>query len=88
MRTRMISMGVAMMAPALFGGCDPIITIAGAMFPAWLFCALAGLLTALICRPLFAASGVERFMWPLVLVYPSIATIAATATWMIFFNRL
>lgn len=79
---------MAVAVSATISGCDPIITIAGALFPAWLFCAMAGLVTAISVRPLFIALGLEPFMRPLILIYPSIAVTAATLIWLLFFNRL
>jgi hypothetical protein len=80
---------LASLAPiATLGGCDPIITVAGAMFPAWLLCALVGITAASVFRPLFIGLGLEQFIRPAILVYPSLAVIVGTITWLIFFSRL
>ena len=54
----------AAVAAAGLSGCDPVLTIAGAHFPAWLICALAGALVAALLRPLFLALCIEAYLWP------------------------
>ena len=54
----------AAVAAAGLSGCDPVLTIAGAHFPAWLVCALAGALLAALLRLLFLALCIEAYLWP------------------------
>ena len=70
------------------GGCDPIVNIAGANFPAWLLCAIAGALLAVALRQLLAASGLEPHLGPLVIIYPSLAILLACVVFLIFFSRV
>src|SRR5260221_12830626 len=53
----------ALSAVGLFG-CDPVLPIAGAHFPAWLVCALAGALFAAFMRPPFLALRIEVYLLP------------------------
>ena len=69
-------------------GCDPVLNIAGAHFPAWLVCALAGALGAALTRPLFLAVHIEAYLWPLPLVYASLAVLLACIMYLLFFNRI
>ncbi|MBF6559497.1 MAG: hypothetical protein IVW56_04320 [Candidatus Binataceae bacterium] len=78
---------VSALAPAL-AGCDPVIDIAGANFPGWLVCAIAGIIVAAAMRPLFVALKLEPHLGPLMIVYPCLALLAACATFLIFFNRI
>jgi len=73
---------------ALFAGCDPVVDIAGADFPAWLICAIAGVALAAAFRALFAAIRLEPHLGPLTLVYPCLALLLSCVVWMIFFNRI
>jgi len=68
------------------GGCDPIINIYGSFFPAWVVCLVAGVLLTVLLRFLFAAIGVEQYLGPLVLIYPSLALLATLVTWLILFQ--
>lgn len=68
------------------GGCDPIINIAGANFPAWLFCAIVGGIVAIASRPVFVTLGIEPYLWPLPAVYIALAVLAACMVYLIFFR--
>jgi hypothetical protein len=71
----------------LMAGCDPIITIAGASFPSWLLCMLAGAILAAIVRPLLVVARLEPYIGPLMLFYPGLIAMLAMIAWLVFFNR-
>lgn len=79
-------------AAALVGisiaGCDPVINVAGANFPAWLLCLLAGALLAAILRPLLIFARLDRYLGPAPIIYTSLAVLFALIVWIIFFNRI
>lgn len=75
-------------AAALCAGCDPVIDIAGADFPAWLVCMIAGVALAAALRALLAAIRIEPYLGPLTIVYPCLALLLSCVVWMIFFNRI
>ena len=79
---------VGLGSAATLAGCDPVINIAGANFPGWLLCAIAGIVIAGALRPLFHALRIEPYMGPLAIVYPALAALAACVVWLIFFNRV
>lgn len=72
----------------VLGGCDPIVTIAGANFPSWLFCMIIGGIVAALLRPLLVVARLEPHLGPLVIFYPSLIAMFAMITWLIFFNRV
>ncbi|MGH6739354.1 MAG: YtcA family lipoprotein [Bradyrhizobium sp.] len=65
-----------------------MIDIAGADFPSWLICMIAGIALAAALRSLFAATRIEPHLGPLTVVYPCLALLLSCAVWMIFFNRI
>jgi hypothetical protein len=69
-------------------GCDPVINIAGANFPAWLFCAICGGILTAVIRPVFVVTRVEGYLWPLPLVYLSLTILLGCVVWLMFFNRI
>jgi hypothetical protein len=75
-------------AAVLLAGCDPVVNIAGANFPSWLFCAICGAILTAVIRPLLVATGVETYLWPLPVVYLSLAVLMGCIVWLIFFNRI
>lgn len=72
----------------LCAGCDPVVDIAGADFPAWLICAIAGVALAAAARMLFDTTGLEPYLGPLTVVYPCLAVLLGCVVWLIFFNRI
>lgn len=77
-------MSIAMLTLA---GCDPVVNIAGANFPAWLLCAIVGAILAATFRPIFAATGIERHLGPLLLIYPCLAVLLSCLVYLTFFTR-
>ncbi|HMK67551.1 MAG TPA: YtcA family lipoprotein [Stellaceae bacterium] len=67
--------------------CDPLIDVAGAFFPAWILCIAVAIAATALLRVVFARTGLERSLGPLVVVYPGLATAIALACWVIFFRR-
>jgi hypothetical protein len=70
------------------GGCDPVVNIAGANFPSWLVCAIAGAVIAALIRPIFLWTRIEPYLWPLPIVYLSLGVLMGCVVYLIFFNRI
>ena len=77
-----------LIAPLGVAGCDPVVNIAGANFPAWLLCAIAGALLTAAIRPLLATIGLEPHLGPRPLIYASLAVLLGCIVWLAFFNRI
>ncbi len=75
-------------AAVLVAGCDPVVNVAGANFPSWLFCAICGAILTAVIRPLFVATRLEKYLWPLPIVYSSLSILLGCLVWLIFFNRI
>ena len=72
----------------LLAVCDPVVNIAGANFPSWLFCAICGATLTALIRPIFVVTRVESYLWPLPIVYSSLTILMGCIVWLIFFNRI
>jgi hypothetical protein len=72
----------------VLGGCDPVINIAGANFPSWLVCAICGAILTIAIRPIFVVTRIETYLWPIQIVYLSLAVLMGCIVWLIFFNRI
>ena len=69
---------------ALFiSGCDPVISVAGANFPVWMLCLIAGIVVSLSLKPLFVATGIDDGMTPRPLVYSCLALTIAFLCWLL-----
>ncbi len=86
MRKRVTLSLPGLMMMCALAGCDPIINIAGANFPAWLLCAIVGAFVAAAFRPAFGAAGIEPYLWPLPAVYIALAVLAACLVYLAFFR--
>ena len=78
----------ASLSAVVLSGCDPVVNVAGANFPAWLVCALGGALGAALLRSVFVAVGIEAHLWPVALVYVSLAVLIACVISLVCFNRI
>jgi hypothetical protein len=78
----------AVVGCVLLAACDPVLNVAGANFPAWLVCALGGAVGAAVLRPVFVAARVEPYLWPVGLVYASLAVAIACVVYLVCFNRV
>jgi hypothetical protein len=78
--------GLAPVALLLAGGCDPVFDIEGSFFPAWMLCIAVGIALAVVGRRVLAALGLEPYLGPLVLVYPSLALLFTLVLWLALFR--
>jgi hypothetical protein len=85
---RVVAVSIAICCAIALAGCDPVVNIAGANFPAWLLCAIAGAMLAVAIRPIFVVTGLEPHLGPLVVIYPSLAILMACTVFLVFFNRV
>ena len=69
-------------------GCDPVVNVAGANFPAWLMCAIVGGILAAMFRPIFVATKVEPYLGPLLVIYPCLGILLGCLIYLIFFSRI
>jgi YtcA family len=76
------------LAALWLAACNPVIAIAGAEFPDWLVCVIAGSLLSAACHPLLRLSGLERHLRPLAFFYGSLIVMFSLAMWLIFFNHI
>jgi hypothetical protein len=76
---------------ALLGGCAaqgaPSFILFGAYFPAWMFCAVIGIVVALVSRVGMVATGLSDTMPFQLFVCASIGLIVAVSAWLLWFGR-
>jgi hypothetical protein len=86
--TRLEQPLIAVLMALWLAGCDPVINVAGANFPAWLLCLLVGAGLAAICRPVLVHVRLDPYLGPAAIIYSSLAVMFALIVWIIFFNRV
>ena len=64
----------------------PQINVVGSFFPSWMLCAAIGIGVAVIARLLFVRLGVDPYVGPRALVYPSLAILVTLVLWVALFR--
>jgi hypothetical protein len=69
-------------------GCSraPTFNILGSFFPAWILCAVLGILLAVLVRVVFVRLDFEKELSPLILVYPCLALLFTFSIWLLFYS--
>jgi YtcA family len=80
--------GASCVAALAMTGCSraPSFNILGSFFPAWLLCGVLGVALAVVARVVFARTGFEKELSPLIVVYPCLAAFFTFSIWLIFFS--
>ena len=65
---------------------DPLLDIAGAYFPAWLACMVAGALGTWLISQTLARFGLAAALRPSVLMLPALFALLTCGVWMMFFS--
>jgi YtcA family len=64
----------------------PQINVIGSFFPSWMLCAVIGIVVALLVRGLLVRTGIDPYVGPRALVYPSLAVLVTLVLWVTFFR--
>jgi len=64
----------------------PQINVIGSFFPSWMLCAAIGIVAAVLARHLFVRVGVDPYLGPRMLVYPSLAILVTLLLWVALFR--
>ena len=77
-----LATGVAL----VLAGCAPVINIEGSFFPAWILCLLMGVGLTAVLRPVFARTGLEPHMGPLLVIYPCLCLLLTFGLWLVLYR--
>lgn len=76
--------------PLILSGCSrsgaPSLVLFGAFFPDWMFCALLGIVVAIVARGVFVATGLSSVLPQQLFVCLSIGLIFAILAWLLWFG--
>ena len=64
----------------------PHINVVGSFFPSWMLCAAIGIVVAALARRLFVRVGIDPYVGPRALVYPSLALLVTLVLWVTWFR--
>lgn len=65
---------------------DPLLDVAGAYFPAWLACMIAGALGAWLLGECLSRIGLAAVLRPPAIMYPSVFAALTGGVWLLFFS--
>lgn len=87
-RLRIAVLGACAATMLAATGCSraPSFNILGSFFPAWILCAVIGILLTVGVRILFVRAKFEQELSPLILVYPCLAAFFTFSIWLVFFS--
>ena len=65
---------------------DPLLDVAGAYFPAWLGCMIAGALGTWLLGEILTRLGIGAALRPAVLMVPALFATLTCVVWLVFFS--
>jgi hypothetical protein len=69
----------------LMGGCDPLVNIEGAFFPAWFISGVSGVIAMVLTWTLLRRFGVDQFMWARPFTYVCLLIMYTCLTWLVLY---
>jgi len=79
---------IALLAPlGLLTGCDPILSIDGAFFPAWLLCMIGAAFLLGLIRLVLNRWKIEQHVGPRTLVYVCTYLTCTLGLWLLIFRK-
>lgn len=63
----------------------PSLVVFGAFFPAWIFCALLGVVGAVVARVVLVRLGVDEFLPAKLVVYLALAILIGLGVWRLWY---
>lgn len=67
--------------------CDPIVSIDGAFFPAWMISLITGIAGSALIRQWLIHAGIDRHIAPRVVVYPCLALLITVSFWLLLYRQ-
>ena len=70
-------------------GCSysPTMDLLGSYFPAWMLCAVVGIVAAIIIRQILVVAGINDYVVAPLLTYAGLAVSATLLAWLIWFGH-
>ena len=79
-----------MAIPAIFTvfltACDPMLSIQGSFWPAWIICILAGLMASMVLMWQLVRHRLAPFLGPPLLIVPSLWALCTFVIWLLFYS--
>jgi len=66
---------------------SPTLDLFGSYFPAWMLCAVVGILSAVIIRQVLIVAGIGEYVIAPLLTYAGLAVSATLLVWLVWFGH-
>ncbi|MGZ5531892.1 MAG: YtcA family lipoprotein [Methylomonas sp.] len=71
----------------LLTACDPMVSLQGSFWPAWIICILAGLAASMLLMWQFIRLRLAPHLGPPLLIAPSLWALCSFVIWLLFYSR-
>ena len=78
---------VAIALPVAACNYSPTINLLGSYFPAWMLCAVIGIVASVIIRQILAVAGINDYVVAPLLTYAALAVSATLLAWLLWFGH-
>ena len=85
--TPLASWRVAIALPVAACSYSPTIDLLGSYFPAWMLCAVIGIVASVIIRQILAVAGINDYVVAPLLTYAALAVSATLLAWLLWFGH-
>jgi len=70
-------------------GCShaPTLNLLGSYFPAWMLCAVVGIVASVIVRQILVVSGISEYVVAPLLTYAALALFVTFLIWLLWFSH-
>jgi hypothetical protein len=66
--------------------CDPMLSIEGSFWPAWIICILAGLMASMVLMWQLVRRRLAPYLGPPLLIVPSLWALCTFVIWLLFYS--
>jgi YtcA-like protein len=78
---------VAIALPVAACSYSPTMDLLGSYFPAWMLCAVIGIVASVIIRQILAVAGINEYVVAPLLTYAALAVSATLLAWLLWFGH-
>ncbi|QWF70495.1 hypothetical protein KEF85_14340 [Methylomonas paludis] len=78
--------GIGVYLTVFLTACDPILSLEGSFWPAWIICILAGLLASLVLMWQLVRYRLTPYLGPPLLIVPSLWALCTFVIWLLFYS--
>ena len=78
---------VAIALPVAACSYSPTMNLLGSYFPAWMLCAVIGIVASVIIRQILAVAGINDYVVAPLLTYAALAVSATLLAWLLWFGH-